>query len=771
MFNGLLLAATPSSSVYEKFGSWLKVGDLTKSVISGLEGWVVQALYAATSSIENAFNYIINLLGFTNYSGLSAIQKIFVTLGWGLFALALMIGAFEMIIGKRLAFHNIMINIVVITGICIVLPQMVSYLNSFASYGAEAISESSTSSNTSSSLALDVIKNNVVDTGYLAKEGFSETPNDIRENGKTPNSLTTSNISNIDFSSIITHADSDGTGNTTGDYANYAAKSWGDVNSGDILMYGINPNQDGENKVVEITTNHIILSSLNKGYMRYTIAFLPILIQSIVLILLYVLGGIKIIKVIFELAIIKTIAVLTSFSSVKTSTRAKEVIKSLFGGYMAIVLQITSIKMFLLFITYATSKTDGSGLNIGAKAIVDIIIYIGAFYGAMSGSGFVERITGMSAGYGSENGQALTAATAGVLAGGAAVSGGKALMGAAKNGAGSLRGAAQNLSTSFGGDSVGGETGSSSSNLSQISGGSPVTEANSSSTNSKNQGNNQSNDSSNNSTNSKEGDQNGNQNSQNANADQSAENNNNNEGGNDNSNTGDNGGGVVEPTNDGESTGEGNPNLETDNSGIKEGQDGDQTGSIDNNNDSSNDSSNGNENFNGNENSNLENGNNGSIKENGTAGTAENPNSENSENGTTGTSESHNLGNEGAGVSEGNSSEDTGTANDPATINNENGNEGTTNSSNANDGGNTPPETPPTNSGDSSNSDGFSENNLESQNNNENHNHISKPEDEKGGNQRSATDILQSFNQNLQQQNEEQVYKGTAAEENPEDYL
>ena len=405
--------AKPSADVYRTYSQWLVQEDAFNSIVQSFVGSLIKLLYSLTHGIETAFNFIFKLTGFTTYSQLNNFQKIFMAFGFAIFALVLGLFALEMITGKKLQVHNMLINALVAVGIVVILPQAMGVLSSFTTSANSAISNANTNNGQkgSNSLALEAVKDNVVDVGLIAQNKFSKTPNDIIKAGNPTNGITDKNIGAINFGQMISQGNGDGTGNKTGDYSKYKAPKYGKgVNSGDILLYGLNNKSQGgyfSDDVIKVADSHWIFKNQDNGYKRYIFNVLPMIAESLILIALFILSGIKIVKLIFELAIMRVLAVITAFSSLKSSGKVKELINTIFWSYMAIVLQLTMIKIFMIFIQFGSAKISGSSLNLAEKGFVAIILYIGAFYGVFSGSGFIDKMTGISSGTGDETQQLL----------------------------------------------------------------------------------------------------------------------------------------------------------------------------------------------------------------------------------------------------------------------------------------------------------------------------------------------------------------------------
>lgn len=422
----------PSPEIYYKFADWLQLEDVFKSVWMSFLGLLVKGIYNLTHGIEEAFNFVFKLTGFTTYSQLSNLQKFFVSIGLAMLAGTICLFALEMITGRRLQIHTMLINIAVVLGVVIVLPQAMGILNSFTNSATQEVSNlkvangpngnaENTTNQSTNSMALQVIRNNVVDVGTLARNGFKKTPNDLIKEGKALNGITDQNVNGLDFGTMIKSGSSDKSGNKTGDYSQIPVETGG-VNAGDVLLYGLNSNPTSENSwkndVQMVTSSHWVFKNADTGYQRYRFMVLPILTQSIVLIALFILSGIKIVKLIFELAIMRVLAVLTAFSSLKSSAKIKELVSTVFWSYMAIIMQLAMIKIFMIFINYGSAQTLGSNLNLAEKGFVVIILYIGAFYGVFAGSGYINRLSGIESGTGNETQQLLGTMGAATMIGG-----------------------------------------------------------------------------------------------------------------------------------------------------------------------------------------------------------------------------------------------------------------------------------------------------------------------------------------------------------------
>lgn len=353
-------------------------------------------------------------------------------IGFALLGVTIGLFALEMVMGRRLQIHTMLINVTVVIGIVIVLPQFMGVLNDFTEAATSEVGKlktadgESTSKKSTNSMALQVIKNNVVDVGTLAKNSFSVTPNDIVKSSGALNGLTDQNIRAVDFGVMIKDGKKDGSGNFTGDYEDFKLDSG--VTASDVLKYGLNSEPETgsswKDGVIKVSNSHWVFKQADTGYQRYIFSFFPIITQALVLIGLFILSGIKVVKLIFELGIMRVLAVITAFSSLKSSVRVKELISTIFWSYMSIVMQLSMIKIFMIFINYGSAMALGAAnLNLAEKGFVIIILYIGAFYGVFSGSGFIDRLSGVQSGSGSEVQQFMATYGGARLLGGAAAKG------------------------------------------------------------------------------------------------------------------------------------------------------------------------------------------------------------------------------------------------------------------------------------------------------------------------------------------------------------
>lgn len=423
----------PSPEIYIKFGEWLQLEDVFRSIWISFMGMLVKGIYSLTHGVEQAFNFVFKLTGFTTYSKLNAFQQLFVAIGLALLSLSIVLFAFEMISGRRLSIHTMLVNVAVVLGIIIALPQAMGVLNEFTVNGTKAVETKGVGAGTpdTSSMSLMVIKDNVVDVGTLAQKSFQQTPNDIVIGGGQLNGFTDANLKAVDFGTMIKAGDKNDTGNRTGDYQKY---TFDNTNGQKVLEYGLNSTPENgnswKNSVVKVSESHWVFKAADTGYQRYVFSFFPIMVQSLVLILLFVFAGMRVVKLIFELGIMRTLAVITAFSNLKSSQKAKELVSTIFWSYMSIVMQLAMIKIFMIFINYGSATVLGAeNLSLGAKGFVTIILYVGAFYGVFSGSGYIDRLAGVQSGSSSEVQQFMATYGGARMLGSAATGGVRALSG------------------------------------------------------------------------------------------------------------------------------------------------------------------------------------------------------------------------------------------------------------------------------------------------------------------------------------------------------
>ena len=441
---------------YAYWGNYLEPTPAFLTYLMALPGGIAKALYQITVSLEHVFNNMFKLFGLFGYLGdtNTVIGKFFYwfqILGTTLFTLILVVSAITGVFTKPIKYKGVITNFLLVTLVTAVLPFALTNISTAVAQDAMAVQTASDDSSTYSSLAVQPLKNNVVDLKVLLDNDFSTELFPLDDSGyiKPPKEGSTplNNITDAadkrdtaDFATKIDFTANFGASND--ELLDELNKKY--YGSKGLFLHKLNSSQDG---VATIKTHNIIdgLNAFESVYLRYKVNWIGMFIQYGILIVLLLSMSIKLVKSIFDIIIEAMISPLQGYSSLSSSKKYKELLRTMGGAIAGIFFEVVIMRMTLeicrdlptLSVSAVTKLSGGffDGLSMWEQCLAASLVYIGVFLAAMQGVAMIERWLGVSTGH-SDTAQQLIAA---MMAGNAFAQGAGALatgaIGAGKVGA------------------------------------------------------------------------------------------------------------------------------------------------------------------------------------------------------------------------------------------------------------------------------------------------------------------------------------------------
>lgn len=426
--------AEKMAAFYKYWSSYLDATPAFLSFLAYLPGGIAKALYQITASLEHVFNNMFKLFGLFGYLGdsntvIGQFYYWFQVLGTTIFTLILVVSALMGVFTKPVKFKGVITNFLLVTFVTAVLPLGLTTISSSLAQDAMNIqtvtSGDSDDSKHYSSLAIQPMKNNVVDLKVLIDNDFSTElfPLDSYgyikppKEGSTPVNNITDSPDKRDTSDFATRIDFGATyGASNSDLLDEMEEEQKGLKG--LFLHRLNASQNG----VETITDHKIVGEMNAlepVYMRYTVNWLGLFLQYGILIVLLISMSIKFVKSVFDIVIQAMISPIQGYSSLSSSKKYKELLRTMGGALAGIFFEIVIMRMTLeilrdlptLSVTTVTKLSGGffDGLNMWEQCLAACIIYVGIFFAAMQGVSMIERWLGVSTGH-SETAQQLIGA-------------------------------------------------------------------------------------------------------------------------------------------------------------------------------------------------------------------------------------------------------------------------------------------------------------------------------------------------------------------------
>ncbi|MCI1490552.1 MAG: hypothetical protein LKH37_07415 [Limosilactobacillus mucosae] len=414
-----------SSQIVKFYQEWGPHLHLTWGMFRKMAGWFqsvpVHWIYDFNRGFEKIFTATFSLLGWdgtlsSKGSPLHGLYVVMTSIGWALLGAALIVIVLQSL-GHAVKWGKILPNVLMVALTLTVLPLMmrtVSGAGSTSGVGNVAVSarkdlNQASDKGMTDDLAIQPIKNNIIDLSTVVRHGWQENPD--RLNISKLNTISDENdVSNLDFGDYLDKDTLKNLGLDKDPYKNYTAP----------LQYHLNDEskQTGGGYILVKNATGVGAGSNNDDvYARYDVDWMGLLGQSIILGVILLIASIRVVKDIFELTAMNLVAPILAFQSVRSPKKLRDLVNSIVGLYLSMVLIVLVLKMFFIFIAVAPTKlpTDMTWIT---HALAVIVIYAGAGYAMLAGISYFERVTGVSQGFADESGHAMAAgAMGGAMAG------------------------------------------------------------------------------------------------------------------------------------------------------------------------------------------------------------------------------------------------------------------------------------------------------------------------------------------------------------------
>lgn len=416
--------AEKMASFYKYWSNYLDSTPAFLSFLAYIPGAIAKALYSITASLEHVFNNMFKLFGLFGYLGDSntVIGKFFFwfqVLGTTLFSLILVVSAIAGVFTKPVKYKGVITNFLLVTLVTAVLPLALTTISTTIAQDAMNIqtvsSEAPDGSKQYSSLAIQPMKNNIVDLKVLIDNDFSTELFPLDDygyikppkEGATPVNNITDSPDKRDTTDFATRIDFGATyGASNSDLLQEMENKHPGIKG--LFLHKLNANQTG----VETITEHRIIGQLNAFehvYMRYRVNWIGMFMQYIILIVLLIAMSIKFVKSVFDILIEGLISPIQGYSSLSNSKKYKELLRTMGGALAGIFFEVVIMRVTLeicrdlptLSVSAVTKLSGGffDGLNMWEQCLAASLVYIGIFFAAMQGVTMIERWLGVSTGH------------------------------------------------------------------------------------------------------------------------------------------------------------------------------------------------------------------------------------------------------------------------------------------------------------------------------------------------------------------------------------
>lgn len=430
--------SAPLVEFYKYWSNYLEPTPAYLAFMSNIWGALAKGLYFITASLEHVFNNLFKLFGLFGYLGnqetiIGQFFHWFQLIGTTLFTLILVISAITGVFTKPVKYKGVVTNFLLVTFVTSVFPMTLTAVSTSIAQDAQNIQtvKSTTEDDSSyfSSLAIQPMKNNVVDVKVLIDKDFSTELFQMDDygfikpprEGSTPVNNITDSPDKRDTSDFASRIDFSATfGVTDTELLDALEKKQKGLKG--LFLHQLNATQDG---ILTIDEHRFVkgLNAFAPVYMRYRVNWIGMFAQYIILIVLLISMAIKLVKSIFDIVIQALISPLVGYSSLSNSKKYKELLRTVGGALAGIFFEVVIMRVTMeilrdlptLSVSAITKLSGGffDGLNSWEQMIAACVVYIGVFLAAMQGVTMMERWLGVSTGHSDTAQQLIGAMMAG----------------------------------------------------------------------------------------------------------------------------------------------------------------------------------------------------------------------------------------------------------------------------------------------------------------------------------------------------------------------
>ncbi|MGH1586884.1 pLS20_p028 family conjugation system transmembrane protein, partial [Lactiplantibacillus plantarum] len=320
-----------------------------QKIIGTVNGWILLGLYHTAQALESVFMAVLKLFGFFanfNVGEMGTLYKTIVLLGFVLLTIGLGYLLVENIFRAKTKLHEVITNLVVVIAILVMLPFGTNLFSQFVTAGAQDIVGHNGSGVTS--IAVQPVQNNIVDSVALAKKGFDVNPTKLDGQMDKYNGINADNIGYLDLSEVI-----------ASDNLKMNAIPKGVDN---VFKHRVKMGAETNQYTVEDATLPSKQSQLTKAfesvYPRYTGHFVIADLQLLLLACMFGLIAFRVGKSWFEILMLNASAPLMGFQDLRTNQRLKEVLQAIQGSFIGIFAEMIGLRLFLIALDYLGSADN-----------------------------------------------------------------------------------------------------------------------------------------------------------------------------------------------------------------------------------------------------------------------------------------------------------------------------------------------------------------------------------------------------------------------------
>lgn len=351
--------------IFNTFPNCFEIASIWNGVLRYCGWLIIKLITSITGFFEESMQKIYSLNGFFNSNTVNSFIDKFKPLIFCALTASIIYIGYKLIIDREFKGERLIQNILLSTSIILVLPALMVELNNFTSSAIKELNNNYETTN-----AQKLVLSNLSDLRYLQAINF-ELPNkddSSKDEGyeKKLNKLDSKQLFKIDINQEI-------------------KKSYGEK---EIFKNKLDIDENSKETVVKLDSGFLGIGK--EQYYRFNYSFIGIAIPLLCTVLTYILTSLKVVRLVFELGIVKILAIFYAFGDIANGRKIREILQHLLSTFVIIFATALLLHLYSGFIAWIDTKS----LNLYVK----LMFIIGSSWAVIDGPNILERIFGIDSG-------------------------------------------------------------------------------------------------------------------------------------------------------------------------------------------------------------------------------------------------------------------------------------------------------------------------------------------------------------------------------------
>lgn len=372
--------------ILERLSDYFSMSNPMMDVFRLIGFGLIKLLYWIISFLEKAVEQAYTLGGLIENSKVDTLFNNVMPLAWALLTVAILVYGYQMLTGNQLFKKEFITNLLLAIGIFAILPWLLIQLNSMTNSVFEyAQNQSSEEDQSTNQLATQLLKTNINDVIWIAKNDYQVSEDGINNN------ITEDNLKLLSINEKMNTSKKD----IDDKNEKERFKQMG-LTSEDVKIFDkyIAVDWEGKRSLKDIPRMDITLVGnielLSQFYYRYTFNPWSLLAQFIAISLALVATAFKVVRLFMEITFSKILAPFIATTDLSTGQRMKALIKDILINYSALALIPFVMQIYIIGVGWLTAQDF--------NWVVTCIIIFGMSYFLIDGPEVAKRILGIDLG-------------------------------------------------------------------------------------------------------------------------------------------------------------------------------------------------------------------------------------------------------------------------------------------------------------------------------------------------------------------------------------